>query len=379
MSQTSPTSGKREPASQSVVQSDDEEPTFGPLSWLLLLTRATYISLTILAKAIASIPPSRRPGLSFHEYVAYTGIRDYQCGLGAAEVQHLRPLTGKTCRQWARKHGIPCHEIHLPGGVRAFQLGPRKPEKVVVLFHGGGYMGPILWQDMDMAFGFENPRPGLAIVVLQYSLASEHRNRYPKQLREGVSLLQHLLHDEAIPPSAITLVGESAGGHLLLGLFLHINHPHPAIPPLGVEGTFAGAALISPWVELNDTSSAFKQGGEDGLDLITASRLAYWASNILDGAKADSWNSPLTAPKDWWETLPVDELLVTYGKDELLRDDVARLGELLGAARERVAVIGCEGELHAHMVMNRFLKINKPCKSEKTFVEWLEKRLESGN
>jgi hypothetical protein len=34
-------------------------------------------------------------------------------------------------------------------------------------------------------------------------------------------------------------------------------------------------------------------------------------------------------------------------------------------------------EIHVHMVMNRFLKINKPCESEKVFAKWMNEHLGS--
>jgi hypothetical protein len=42
-----------------------------------------------------------------------------------------------------------------------------------------------------------------------------------------------------------------------------------------------------------------------------------------------------------------------------------------------VNVINFPGELHVHMVMNKFLLINRPCESEKVFVDWLRKQTAS--
>lgn len=340
----------------------------------LLLSHQTCthrrLATSLLVEAIKSIPPARRAGLSFHENVAYQGLRDYQCGLGAVQVQALLPPTSKTCRRWARHHRIPFVQIRLADGTLALWLGARKPKKVTVLFHGGGYMAPALWQHIDMAFGFAKPRDGMAVVVLQYALASEHGNHYPTQLRQAACLLQHLFQSESVQPSSIILLGDSAGGNLLLGLLLHINHPHPSVPMVTLNGRFAGAALISPWVELKSPALSSEKP-EAKQDVITPAGLAYWAQNLLGAADTDPWNSPLSAPTEWWGDLPVDEMLVTYGKDELFRDDVSRLGEMIRAAHPHAKVVECEREIHVHMVMNRFLKINKPCRSEREFVGWL--------
>ncbi|KAK3303686.1 Alpha/Beta hydrolase protein [Chaetomium strumarium] len=397
----------------------DEAPPFGALSWLSLLSRATCITGHLAFKAITALPPSRRAGLSFHEYVAYEGMRDYQCGLDAVGIQHLLAPTTTTCRRYARRHKIPYSEIRLPDGTVAAWLGPRNHRhpsssppssssssssssskgggvRVRVLFHGGGYMSPALPDHLDMAFGFpagQTPEAGVAVVVLEYALASERRNHYPAQLAQAACLLEHLLRVEKVPPARVTLLGDSAGGHLLLGLLLHVRHPNPdpAVPAVAVEedGRFAGAALVSPWVELGkpsfslssasgmgESSSSGGGGGGGGKrDIVTPESLAYWARNLLGGAEADPWNSPLLAPREWWADLPVDEVLVTYGGAELFRDDVARLGEILRSEHPRTTTVAaCEGEIHVHMVMNRFLKIRKPCQSEEVFVRWLAGR-----
>jgi len=117
----------------------------------------------------AAVSPARRHELSLYEYVVYEGMRDYQCGLNAVGIQNLLPSTSKTSRQYARKHGIPYSSIQLQDGTVALWLGPSKPAKVVVLFHGGGYMAPALGEHISFAFGFaKSPPKDVAVVVLQY-------------------------------------------------------------------------------------------------------------------------------------------------------------------------------------------------------------------
>lgn len=84
-----------------------------------------------------------------------------------------------------------------------------------------------------------------------------------------------------------------------------------------------GTVLISPWVTM-DTSAESIQSNKSK-DILSPAALGYWARNFLGGAALDYWNSPLMAPDEWWSNLPVDNVLVTYGDDELLRDDVSAL------------------------------------------------------
>lgn len=66
-----------------------------------------------------------------------------------------------------------------------------------------------------------------------------------------------------------------------------------------------------------------------GKDILSAAALTYWAQNFLGGAAPDPWNTPLIAPKDWWPRILTDEVVVMYGDDELLRDDITKLCDKL--------------------------------------------------
>lgn len=139
--------------------------------------------------------------------------------------------------------------------------------------------------------------------------------------------MKHILHSEEILPSAITLIGDSAGAHLLLSLILHISHPNPLIPALEVKGNFSNAVLISPWVSMNVTAASMTANKEK--DILSTAGLEYWAQNFMGGASPDYWNSPLTAPLEWWDDLPIDDVLLVYGEDELLQDDTITFSEKL--------------------------------------------------
>lgn len=60
-------------------------------------------------------------------------------------------------------------------------------------------------------------------------------------------------------------------------------------------------------------------------DILSTAALDYWAHNFLGDSPLDAWNATLTAPAEWWSDLPVHEILVVYGEDELLRDDISIL------------------------------------------------------
>jgi acetyl esterase/lipase len=143
-----------------------------------------------------------------------------------------------------------------------------------------------------------------------------------------------------------------------------------------MEGTISGAGLISPWI-LNPNSTSSTITANRPVDILDADALNYWARNFLGTAEADYWNCPLTIPAEHLRDLPVDNILVTYGDNETLKDDAIQFCDVLKSEHPCVTVMNFPGELHVHMVMNRFLFINKPCQSERVYVEWLQKQTAS--
>ena len=94
---------------------------------------------------------------------------DYQSGLNAVGIQNLLPSTAKTCKKIAKKKGIPHTEIHLSDGTKAVRFGLGRTEKVIILFHGGGYMAPALPEHAKLACGFADSLPdNTSAFVLQY-------------------------------------------------------------------------------------------------------------------------------------------------------------------------------------------------------------------
>ncbi|KAH6886749.1 Alpha/Beta hydrolase protein [Thelonectria olida] len=343
------------------------------LGWILILSRATRITFGLLFKATrAALGGSKKSFTSFYEYMAYQGMLDYQSGLDAVGIQNLLPSTAKVCSKVARKQGIPHTEILLGDGTKATRFGLDGTEKVIVLFHGGGYMAPALPEHAKLACGFSNSLPkNTCAFVLQYALASETGNHYPRQLQQAVSLMEYLLHSQSVQPSNITLIGDSAGGHLALSLLLHLAHPNPRVSPLAMEGRLSGVALISPWA-VNASPEYESMKSNEDKDILSTASLNYWTRNFMGDSMPDHWNSLLTTPAEWWADLPVEDILIMYGDNEVLRDGISELCNAIQAGHERTTATKFSGELHTHMLTNRFLHINKPCESEKVFLEWFD-------
>ncbi|EED21274.1 conserved hypothetical protein [Talaromyces stipitatus ATCC 10500] len=379
--------------------------------WLCLLAKVARIVAGLIFKSV-KYPLSRKSTSkrSFHHYITYEGMIDFQSSLTATEKQAVLPATATQCINFAHQYNLPYEPLtlsdgtvafmlngssspkHFPVGVNPFgrkakkaavlaaemNIAKQKLNKVIVYFHGGGYVAPILPQHIHLIYGFEDkPRykEGVVVYVLAYSLTSEHANQYPTQLRQAISLLDHIINTESIPPSCLTLMGNSAGGNLLLGVLLHLSHRNSNVPPLSLKDgeQFAAAVAISPWCTMDTSAKSTETNASK--DVLAVSALAYWGGNFLGGHALDAWNSPLVAPAEWWADLKVDELLILYGEDEIMRDDTEALCKRIKSANpSRTTVYNLQGEGHEQIAMTKLLKLPWICESEKIYTAWMKER-----
>jgi acetyl esterase/lipase len=143
--------------------------------------------------------------------------------------------------------------------------------------------------------------------------------RYPGQLGQAVEALRYIVMETHRSPADVLLGGDSAGGNLAIGVLSHLSHPHPAIPELKLKEPLAGVVLISPWTSLDPSPI----GVSDNIgDLITTQVGGPWSSAYLNGAKRDYYTDASNAPSTWFEDLPVKEMLVLVGGNEIMRSMV---------------------------------------------------------
>ncbi|KAF3392054.1 Steryl acetyl hydrolase 1 [Talaromyces pinophilus] len=390
-----------------------QQPAPGSLTlwgWLCLLAKVGGIVAGLIFKAVRYPFLSRKSKTkrSFHHYIAYEGMIDFQSGLSAVEKHTVLPSTAWQCKSFAHGNNLPYEKVTLHDGTLAFLLNgsssstkhalglnpftrgskkaaalademvvaKQKANKVIVYFHGGGYVAAILPQHLHLIYSFEDkPRykDGVVVYVLAYGLVDEKANHYPTQLRQAISLLNHIINTENIPPSNITLMGNSAGANLLLSVILHLSHPNPDVPPLNMKDEkFAAAVAISPWCNMDTSAESMTTNANK--DVLAASALEYWGGNFLGGRSLDPWNSPLQAPAEWWTDLKVGELLMIYGEDEIMRDDTEVLCKRVQSAHPQTTVYGLPGESHEQMAMTKLLHLPWISDSEKIYTAWMKER-----
>ncbi|KAL2068405.1 hypothetical protein VTL71DRAFT_16503 [Oculimacula yallundae] len=277
----------------------------------------------------------RRPQ-NYYRFVALSGLRKFVQRTTARQQHYISPPTDDAYELICKRRGqIPKSEI-LSDGTRAHWIGDSNAEKLVLNFHGGGYVLPASEYMVDFMFQvvdvLNKKGKNVACLFLAYDLAPGAQ--YPRQLQQASSLINHLVHTLKISPSNIIITGDSAGANLALSLLSHISHPHPnpTIPRVELPTPFLGLVLISPWVSFDTTLPSFVEN--EFKDCVSQPGGKKWSAAFLncawphDGFK-DNYNEASIAPADWWEGLQVKDVCVMCGSEEVLRDGIVEFEKKL--------------------------------------------------
>jgi monoterpene epsilon-lactone hydrolase len=216
--------------------------------------------------------------------------------------------------------GFPCHTV-APRGRRA--------ERAAVYLHGGAYISEISPQHWALISRLADA--GVRVEVPSYGLAPQYtyREAYPFL----TAVYRQLLAD--VDASAVTLVGDSAGGGLALGFaqtLLGTDLPQPR-----------RLVLISPWLDLTLSHP----------DLPAVELRDPWLSSVGLAEAARSWaggddptdprlspgNGPLAG------LAPVD---VYVGTREICLPDVLQLQDRGATEDVKLQVTVCEGAVHVY-------------------------------
>ncbi|OJI97979.1 hypothetical protein ASPVEDRAFT_49853 [Aspergillus versicolor CBS 583.65] len=279
------------------------------------------------------------------------------------QLQAILPSTIDVYDAWVESHGANRAVDILPADntTRLLWLGPRKSEKVVLFFHGGGYVMPLSKGHLDwMAYiKMEAEKAGiqLSVCILEYDLVPS--NPYPRQMIQGIFALNHLLHN-GYRPSDIVFGGDSAGGHLSLGLMAHLHRRYPSAVEgdLDLTGPVKGCFLVSPLSSFSfNTSSYTRWFSADVLSRETVEKYGFylvehspWNDEICAG---NGWGMALDVPESWWDSLEsVDRILVTGGYEEVFSDHVQLLGRMLKRRSKGEVALYMADEAHDGPLMD---------------------------
>lgn len=193
-------------------------------------------------------------------------------------------------------------------------------DPVLLYSHGGGFcfgMSPGQFQMFDYIYkNLNNPR--LSILAFDYTLSND--GKFPQPLIENAMVYNALAESS----NNIWLIGDSAGGSLILELERHIQYPFVGVPRVNTNNSPKGLLALSPWVNLHPRfTGTYTQ--YDGIDSLTSLQLAQMGelytpdAELLESAELNPYKDTI----NWSSILPHhSKVFVSYGEYEVLRGDI---------------------------------------------------------
>ncbi|MFV0434003.1 MAG: alpha/beta hydrolase [Leucobacter sp.] len=213
-------------------------------------------------------------------------------------------------------------------GVPVLELVGDEQRGTVLFVHAGGYVAGSAAGSFGLAAALAR-ESGRRVLSVDYSLAPEHP--YPVARDEIVRVYEQLLCD-GIDPRALSFVGASAGGGLVLQALQHLRDTGRPLP--------GAAALLSPFLDLTLSGQSYGWNADRDPSL-TARGLAAAAAHY---APSSADRGALRPTPDSLRDLPPTQVHV--GSIEILLSDSTDFAAAAAAADVRVELEVWPGMVH---------------------------------
>ena len=230
------------------------------------------------------------------------------------------------------------------------------PGRALVYFHGGGYATGSA--DLFRGLASHLARATRARVLnVDYRLGPEHR--HPAAVEDAVAAYRFAVA-QGHAPEHVALVGDSAGGGLVLATLLALRDAGRPLP--------GAAVAISPWTDLSLSGESLTTKADED-PMVRASILELMADAYV--AKEDRL-APTASPL-FGDVTGLPPVLIQVGSAELLLDDAKRFAEKLEAADGDVTLEVWEDMIHVWHSFADLLPEGR--QAIERIGEYLEKRL----
>lgn len=213
------------------------------------------------------------------------------------------------------------------------EVATSSPERIVLFIHGGGYIfgSPYTHRIITSTVA----RAAKARVLsLDYRLAPEFP--FPAGLEDAWGAYWWLL-TQKIEAKQIVLMGDSAGAGLCVALMLSLREAGMPLP--------AGAALLSPWLDLTLQSKSILKN--EATDYLTATGLNAAAQMYCNSYAPEH---PLISPM-FADLNGLPPILIQTGTAETLLDDARRFAKRAKDAGVDVSLEEWEDMIHVFQLM----------------------------
>lgn len=224
------------------------------------------------------------------------------------------PAIAGTATEAVTVHGLRAEWLTTP----AVAAGD---DAVILYIHGGGFTAGTVVAYRGLASRYSAASQA-RVLSFDYRLAPEEP--FPAALDDAASIYRWLVTTNNTPPHRIGLVGDSAGGNLVLATMLRLRDAGEPLP--------AAAVCVSPVFDLALTGASVQSRAlRDPMILPESLRLC--AAAYLGGSDP---RNPLASPL-YADLRGLPPMLIEMGSEEMLRDDSVRVAE--EAAHAGVEVI----------------------------------------
>lgn len=226
---------------------------------------------------------------------------------------------------------VSCRKV-FAGAVEAEWIVPPSAaaDAIILYFHGGGFRIGSIASHRDLIARIAQAS-GCRALAIDYRLAPEHR--FPAALEDAIAAWEWL-EGQGFDPARIALVGDSAGGNLVLASMLDLRRRCRALP--------AAAALMSPWTDLAATGASYIDRAK--ADPIHQRAMILGLARSYLGDDGDPY-SPLASPL-YGDLEHLPPLLIQVGDNETVRDDSTMVAERARAAGVDVDLQVWDGMIH---------------------------------
>lgn len=231
---------------------------------------------------------------------------------------------------------------------------PSNPsDRVVFYIHGGGFVvGSVRTR---RAFtGYLASRLGYNVLAAEYRLAPE--SPFPAAPEDCFAVYRELMGKYA--PEKVVILGESAGGNLVLATLLQIKAaglPQPA-----------AAVCIAPCVQFDAVFPSYLQNAEK--DNIVANLSREVLDVYLSSHDRNLVKNPLFAPY-YGDFTGCSPIYLWASTAEVLLDDSVKLYEKLRRANHPCNLYLREGMMHTWMIIPYFPEARKDLKRMKSHLD----------
>ena len=203
------------------------------------------------------------------------------------------------------------------------------PDKVILYFHGGGFVMGNARSHRGIASGFMK-RLGQRALVFDYSLAPEHPA--PAAVNDSAAMYRWLL-DQGFKPQNIVFAGDSGGGGVELATLLKLKDDGVPMP--------AACVAFSPCTDMTISGESHKTRAKADPCTPKGMTETYLGYYVGGGDPRHPYASPL-----FGELSGLPPLMLQVGNDETLRDDSTRFAKLAQEAGVEVHLHVWKGMFH---------------------------------